>query len=82
MKLQDKLNEMKEQSRQKLPPEAASLMRQTTEELAQSGILDGVAQVGATMPAFQLEDEHGNLLNSAHFIAKGPLVISFYRGVW
>jgi peroxiredoxin len=33
-------------------------------------------------PAFTLSDADGNQVNSIELLGRGPLVISFYRGVW
>jgi peroxiredoxin len=33
-------------------------------------------------PAFTLNDPDGKPISSAELLSKGPLVISFYRGVW
>ena len=37
---------------------------------------------GDILPPFLLPDDHGNLVHSADFLAKGPLVISLNRGHW
>lgn len=38
--------------------------------------------VGQQVPAFELPDAEGNLISSADLLAKGPLVVTFYRGSW
>lgn len=38
--------------------------------------------VGQQVPAFELPDAEGNLVSSADLLAKGPLVVTFYRGSW
>ncbi|WP_022952096.1 peroxiredoxin-like family protein [Leucothrix mucor] len=38
--------------------------------------------VGQRVPAFELPDAEGNLVSSADLLAKGPLVVTFYRGSW
>ncbi|KAK9349765.1 thioredoxin-like protein [Lipomyces doorenjongii] len=39
-------------------------------------------QVGATLPEFTLSDAVGKERSSAEFLAKGPLLVAFYRGEW
>jgi len=39
-------------------------------------------QVGATLPAFELPNAVGDKVSSASLLAKGPILISFYRGEW
>ena len=38
--------------------------------------------VGQQVPAFELPNAEGNLVSSADLLAKGPLVVTFYRGSW
>ena len=82
MHLQQTLNAMKEKFEAGLPPEVKTVMHQATADLAKSGIMDRVLQPGAKMPHFILANERENDVSSRDLIAKGPLVLSFYRGVW
>jgi hypothetical protein len=82
MKLQEKLNSMKQESLATKPPELVTIMLKSTEELVQSGIVNKAIKVGETLPDFALPDSNGNLVNSRDLLAKGPLAISFYRGIW
>ena len=82
MGLQDKLNEYKKSFLDKAPPEAVQVMQRATEDLKNSGILDKVLKVGESAPEFSLSDENGNLVELKGLLAKGPVVISFYRGQW
>lgn len=82
MKLQEKLNAMKKESIATKPPELVAILLKTTEELVQSGLASKAIKVGETLPEFILPDEKGNLVSSKDLLAKGPLALSFYRGVW
>ncbi len=82
MKLQEKLNAMKNDSMASKPPEVIATMLQATKELIESGIADNAIKVGETLPEFTLPDVKGNLVSSKDLLAKGPLSLSFYRGVW
>ncbi len=82
MKLQKKLNAMKKESMAGRPPETVATMLQEVDNLVQSGITDRAIKVGETLPAFMLPDEKGNLVSSTDLLAKGPLAVSFYRGIW
>ena len=82
MKLQEKLNTMKKESAAGRPPEVVAVLVGEVEKLVQSGIADKAIKVGETLPEFTLPDEEGNLVSSKDLLAKGPLAISFYRGVW
>jgi hypothetical protein len=73
---------MKQDFEAKAPPEAVELMHSSTDELAKSGILDEVLKPGDLAPQFSLNDEQGNAVESSSLLHQGPLVLTFYRGVW
>ena len=82
MRLQDKLDEYKKGFLEKAPPEAVEVMQKATEDLKFSGILDKVLKVGESAPEFSLPDENGSLVELKGLLAQGPVVISYYRGIW
>ncbi|MEM7582296.1 MAG: hypothetical protein AAF560_02865 [Acidobacteriota bacterium] len=82
MGLKERLDALREGSKQRIPQETLAEMHRATEELRDSGILDGVAKVGDTLPEFSLANTHGEPVSSAALLAQGPLVVSFYRGHW
>ena len=67
---------------QQAPAGALAVMKQATEALRQSGILERMPQIGDALPAFALPDSEGNELRSDDVAVSGPLVLTFYRGVW
>lgn len=82
MKLQEKLSAMKQESIRTKPPELIGPLLEETEKLVQSGIANKVIKVGETLPEFTLSDTTGNIISSKELLAKGPLALSFYRGIW
>jgi peroxiredoxin len=50
--------------------------------LINSGAADGALRVGDQMPDFLLPNAEGGLVSSSQLLANGPLVMSFYRGIW
>jgi hypothetical protein len=84
MRLQEKLDERKRTflSSGKATPEMLAIMQRSTEQLRASGILQRVLKAGQTAPSFQLPNQDGQLVSSNSLLAKGPLVLSFFRGVW
>lgn len=64
------------------PPHVHALMKRATDELIASGQAERALKVGDKAPAFKLNDPDGNPVSSVELLAKGPLVITFYRGVW
>lgn len=64
------------------PPQVHAIMKRATDELIATGQAQRTLKVGDKAPVFTLNDPDGNPVSSAELLAKGPLVISFYRGVW
>jgi peroxiredoxin len=87
MSLQDRLDALKADFKGgklgfRPPPDVLATMDRATAELIASGQALGAKKAGDTAPGFTLKDPEGHLVSSAELLAKGPLVISFYRGVW
>jgi peroxiredoxin len=87
MTLQDKLDAFKADFEAgkppySVPPAVIATMHRATAELIASGAAGRALKAGDKAPAFTLPDPDGNPVSSAELLAKGPLVVSFYRGVW
>jgi peroxiredoxin len=57
-------------------------MQRATDELIATGQAQRAKKAGDAAPEFTLLDPDGKPVASRELLAKGPLVISFYRGVW
>lgn len=57
-------------------------MHRATAELIASGAAARALKAGDKAPAFKLNDSEGQPVSSVDLLARGPLVVSFYRGVW
>ena len=62
--------------------ERLDAMRRATAELIESGQAQRAKKAGDIAPDFTLNDPDGKEVSSRDLLAKGPLVVSFYRGVW
>ena len=82
MELQQSLDRLKERIEGGMPSEFVSIMHQATRDLEASGIGDGILKAGDKAPLFKLPNQKGELVSSEEILAKGPMVITFYRGVW
>lgn len=87
MTLQDRLNAFKADFEAgkppySVPPSVIATMHRATEELIASGQAGRAKKAGDVVPAFTLNDQDGRSINSAALLAQGPLVLTFYRGVW
>ena len=65
-----------------VPPAVIETMHRATAALIASGAADKALKAGDKAPAFTLNDPDGRPVSSAELLRKGPLVVSFYRGVW
>ena len=82
MSLQELLQEFKEGVLAKLSPEDVALMDRATEELIRSGIAGGAKKKGDLAPDFTLPNLSGEMVVLSWLLARGPAVVTFYRGVW
>lgn len=87
MRLQDRLDAFKANFESGKPPynaprTAVEIMRRATAELVASGQARSAKTVGDVAPRFTLSDQDGQPVSSSALLANGPLVVSFYRGVW
>ena len=65
-----------------VPRAAIEAMHRATDELRRSGQAERALGVGACAPRFALPNQDGQIIDSADLLARGPLVISFFRGHW
>ncbi len=87
MALQDRLDAFKadfESGRFLFKPtkEALDAMHRATAELIESAQAQRARKAGDPAPEFTLRDPDGKPVSSRELLARGPLVVSFYRGVW
>ena len=82
MTLNEKLDQLRAKSADRIPADFRRIMHQAVKDLRASGIGDGVLGVGDLAPAFELPDIAGQAVRSADLLERGPVVVSFYRGFW
>jgi cytochrome oxidase Cu insertion factor (SCO1/SenC/PrrC family) len=81
-RLAARLDRIREGFLAKAPEDAKAVMHRATEDLRASGIVDRLPQPGSPLPPFELEDTDGNAVRSDELLKGGPLVLTFYRGLW
>jgi hypothetical protein len=62
--------------------DVVTTMHRAVEELRASGAADRVLKVGDKAPGFVLTNAAEQPIDSRALLAKGPLVVTFYRGRW
>jgi peroxiredoxin len=87
MSLQAKLDAFKADFEAGKPPYSVSrsvieTMHRATAELVASGAAQRALKAGEKVPSFALKDANGKIVSSSELLSQGPLVVSFYRGVW
>ncbi len=76
------LREQNQAGRARIPAEKLAVMDAATAALEASGLADGSLAVGAVAPDFVLPDATGGKVALSSLLAKGPVVLAFYRGGW
>ena len=82
MSLQEVLREFKKGVVSRLAAEDVALMDEGTLALIRSGILGKAKKVGDAAPDFSLPNTSGELVSLSGLLARGPAVVTFYRGAW
>jgi len=87
MKLQARLDALKASIESGAPPfnvprGAIEAMHRATDVLRRSGQAEQALDVGAYAPPFALPNQDGQIIDSADLLARGPLVVTFFRGHW
>jgi hypothetical protein len=80
--LQEELKTLKARLEGGRAPEMVVTMHRAVDELRASGAAARVLKAGDKMPAFVLPNADERPVTSAALVAKGPLVVTFYRGRW
>jgi hypothetical protein len=82
MTLEAKLALIRDAAKTRIPPEARAVMERGIQDLRTSGAMERVARVGQPAPDFTLPDATGAPVRLTDLLARGPVVLSFYRGRW
>ena len=81
--LQDRLDRITQNTRALVQPKRLAVSEQAIEDLFNSGIEEGILEVGAQAPTFALQDAVTNKpVSSIDLLALGPLIVNFFRGRW
>jgi hypothetical protein len=80
--LQETLRRYKAGALSRVSAADAAIMEKATEDLIRSGIAEKTKKIGDQAPDFTLPDAGGELVRFADLLARGPVVVTFYRGAW
>jgi len=80
--LSEQLADYRANWRARVPADKQTLMDQHVAYLSTTGIGRAAKQVGDRAPVIRLRDQHGATFDVGTLLAKGPVVVTFYRGGW
>lgn len=80
--LANALTTQNEAGRARIPRDALAIMDAAVSTLADSGLDERSLAVGAAAPPFTLPDATGTAVALSSLLARGPVVLAFYRGGW
>jgi hypothetical protein len=66
----------------RISPDDLTIMHRVTADQRASGFQARMPKPGEPGPAFNLANQDGVDVSSAALVARGPLLISFFRGRW
>jgi hypothetical protein len=82
MALKEELKALRTRLESGRPPEVVAKMHKAVDELRTSGAPARVLKAGDKAPDFVLPNAEERPVDSRALLAKGPLVVTFYRGRW
>ncbi|MES9971667.1 MAG: peroxiredoxin-like family protein [Candidatus Thiodiazotropha sp.] len=80
--LNQKIRETIAATRASLPQELVALIEQGAGEISALDIIERARNVGDLVPDFNLSNQHGERRQLRDYLLRGPMVLTFYRGVW
>jgi hypothetical protein len=81
-RLQERLDAIRKGFEKQAPPDMLEFMHSATRDLADALAREPGPGVGDTAPTFRIPDQDGNVIDSAKLLARGPLVVTLFRGHW
>jgi hypothetical protein len=82
MPLAERLAAIRQTADKRIPADRRAIMHRATDDLRASGITDHVIKVGGPLPPFDLKNAFGEGVRSSELLARGPLVLTVFRGSW
>ena len=82
MDLPEALRNQKENFLKNVPSATVAIMGDAIKDLSNSGILAESLKTGENAPDFALTDGNNNIIKLSDRLAKGPVILKFFRGDW
>ena len=81
-RLEEKLRRTREKASERMPGSALEVLGAHSRELEETGRADAAVGVGDAAPDFRLPSAEGNEVQLSELLARGPVILNFYRGRW
>jgi hypothetical protein len=78
MSLKDRIDEF--DAKRNRPPETVAILKRGAKTVQESGAAG--LRIGERAPDFALPNQQGEMVRLSDRLSRGPVVLSFYRGVW
>jgi len=82
MSLQEKIDQLVRESAKKFPPKALETLKNFRLDISNMVIKESIPGKGDLFPSFEMVNHEGRTVSSEDMLAKGPLVVTFFRGKW
>jgi peroxiredoxin len=82
MTLKQELNSYAANFAQQMPADVVHALQQSIDEVREGGIVEQALKEGDRASEFLLPNVHGRQVALADLLAKGPVILNFYRGGW
>jgi peroxiredoxin len=82
MSLQQELEALHSEAAKRMPPDLLARLQKSIDDLKHSGIVERALKTGDLAPEFNLPNAKGQQIALLDFLKRGPLIVSFYRGLW
>ena len=82
MNLGEKLKQIREGAKERIPKPAVEKMKRATAVLEASGLAEKAVGAGDRIPSFSLPNIAGESRSSDDLLRDNGLVLTFYRGDW
>jgi peroxiredoxin len=66
----------------RIPPQVLAELKQSIDQVKATGIAHRALTAGDQAPAFTLPNAQGSTVALTDLLQHGPVIISFYRGIW
>lgn len=82
LNLQSKLDQLQKTFLEQAPDEVVAVIRESMKLLSSSGMIEKAIKTGDLAPDFTLQTANGKQVTLGEAVAKGPVILIFYRGGW